>query len=69
MNDSILKISVHNENEIKALIKEAFANGDKEKYQRARWVTHQGERICISEIELTEFVLKYPDNSTLTIEV
>jgi hypothetical protein len=67
-----MKINVHNLNEVKALIKEAFANGTEGEYQDATWFTHKDELICKSKINFTEFELilsKEDGGGSLTIEM
>jgi hypothetical protein len=63
------KQTAHNLLEVKVLIKEAFARGDEEKFNGTVWTSHNGEKICISKIELTEYELVLPDMSSITCEV
>ena len=62
-------ISVHNEKELRALILEAYKNGNEDKYNGARWYTHQGQFIAKSNCRLVEVELELADLSSVTFEV
>lgn len=60
------KIGVHNLNEIKALIKEAYVNANEYAYHEAVWISHRtGEQIARSFIRDTEFEIVVEDVDSL----
>ncbi len=67
--DVLRKQTVHNLNEVKALIKEAFARGDEWRYEGTEWFSHDGEKLCKSIIHAIEAELVMPDMSSTTFEI
>ena len=63
------KMTVHNLNEVKALIKESFSVGDESQYDYTVWYSHSGELLCTSKMDHTDFELVLEDRSSITIEV
>lgn len=66
---SALKMRVHNLNEVKALIKEAYSHGNEIEFDAVPWESHTGEKLCTSLIRFTDFELILPDRSSVTVEV
>jgi hypothetical protein len=59
------KQTVHNLNEVKALIKESFSRGDELTFDGTKWFKHDGQYLCKSFIRDTEFELTVEDVDTL----
>lgn len=59
------KHAVHNLNEIKALIKEAYSSGSEHEFDKTDWYTHDGKYLAKSLIRNTEFELVVEDTDAL----
>lgn len=57
------KMRVHNEMEVRALIKESFSQGDEDQFNGTVWYTHADVKICTSKVSLVEFELIFDDHS------
>lgn len=66
---TLKKQYVHNLNEVKALVKEAYAPGREDMYQGTLWYSHTGEFICRSKISDIDFELVLENRDSLTIDV
>ena len=59
------KQRVHNKLEGKVLIKEAYRNGDEEKYHMCKFYSHEGEFLFTCKTSLTEFEMDYTYNGVV----
>jgi propanediol utilization protein len=59
------KMTVHNLMEVKALIKESFAQGAEHEFNETKWFSHAGQYICKSFVRDVEFELVVEDIQSL----
>lgn len=61
----MIKNTAHNLNEVKALVREAFQNGNELEFHKTQWMSHSGTFICTSHVRDVEFELVVEDVDTL----
>lgn len=63
--DMIKKQTVHNIAEIKALVKESYAQGAELKFDQTEWYSHSGKRLAKTHVYDTEFEVVVEDVESL----
>lgn len=61
----MLKFTAHNLIEVKALIREAYSNGNEQEFHNRAWFTHDNEYFAKSFVRDTEFELVVEDVDSL----
>jgi hypothetical protein len=60
-----MKNTAHNLNEVKALIKESYQNGNEMNFNKTQWFSHNGNFLCTSNVRDVEFELTVENTDSL----